>query len=113
MIYGVYPYDSLTCDELYREIRNDRVFNKPEPLTVNDYKPSQKAFDFIKFLMVFDTKQRPDWKEVANHPLIKEDNEEVNQRFIKKVDVIVDKSIDDFIVKGSTYESSLGSNPLV
>lgn len=85
MLYGVYPYDSLTARALYHEIKTKRLFEDPKPKTINGHTPSVQAYDFIKFLIVFEPNERPNWKEVAEYPLIKNDSEEVNQRFIQRV----------------------------
>lgn len=71
MIYGIYPYDSVTALDMYRQIRNKKVLVKSTPESYNRITPSQEAYDFLKFLIVFETDKRPNWKEVAEHPFIK------------------------------------------
>ena len=44
---------------------------------------------------MFETSERPSWRELVEHPMIKKQNDEVNQRFIPIVDVVVDPSLDD------------------
>ena len=43
---------------------------------------------------MFETSERPSWRELAEHPMIKNQNDEVDQRFIQKVDVLFDPSLD-------------------
>jgi hypothetical protein len=47
-------------------------------------------------VIVFETSERPDWRQLSEHPLIRKQNEEVNQRFIQKVDVVVDPRLDEW-----------------
>lgn len=44
MIYGVYPYDSLTARALYQEIRTRKLFENPNPPTINGYTPTKEAY---------------------------------------------------------------------
>jgi hypothetical protein len=44
MIYGAYPYDSISAAQIYREIQYKKLFNKEEPLTFNKYTPSKEAY---------------------------------------------------------------------
>lgn len=106
MIYGIYPYDSITAPTLYQEIRGKKIFDKPNPLTISGFTPSQLAFDFIRFIIVFDTDERPNWKKVSEHPLLKESNDEVRQTFINQVQVIVDPKLTD----NGDYKDSEVSN---
>lgn len=95
MIYGVYPYDSLTALSLYQQIKTKKLFENPNPPKIGGFTPSKQAYDFIKFIIVFETSERPSWRELVEHPMIKRQNDEVNQRFIQKVDVVVDPTLDD------------------
>lgn len=65
MIYGSYPYDSVTAPQMYREIQTKRIFNKEEPLSFNGYRASKEAYAFMRFTIVVETENRPDWKAVA------------------------------------------------
>lgn len=95
MIYGTYPYDSVTAAQMYREIQAKKLFNKEEPFTHNGYTPSKDAYNFLRFTIVVDTASRPDWKAVSEYPNIKNtDNEVLNQRFIKHCDINVQKDLD-------------------
>lgn len=71
MIYGMYPYDSSTAPQMYREIQAKKLFNKEEPFTYNSYTPSKDAYDFLRFTIVVETSKRPDWKAVSEYKNIK------------------------------------------
>jgi hypothetical protein len=53
MIYGVYPYDSLTALSLYQEIKSKKLFEKPNPPTIGGFTPSKESYDFIKYVIIF------------------------------------------------------------
>jgi hypothetical protein len=42
---------------------------------------------------VFEIEERPNWKQVSEYPLIKNEGGELNQRFIEKIDVKVDEKL--------------------
>lgn len=95
MIYGAYPYDSATAAQMYREIQHKKLFDKEEPFTFNKFTPSKEAYQFLKFTIVVETDQRPDWKAVADYPNIKNvRDEDLSQRFLKKCEVVYDERLD-------------------
>jgi hypothetical protein len=103
MIYGVLPYDSLTAKERFREISDNKIFASNEPRTYKGVTPSQAAYDFLRFLIVVDSKLRPNWKQVSEHPLIRNvDDEFISQRFLKQCEVNVDPDL--------IYDETLNEN---
>lgn len=95
MIYGVYPYDSITAPQMYRQIQTKKLFNKAEPFSCNGYTPSKDAYNFLKFTVVVETENRPDWKAVAEYPNIKNaGNDDLSQRFLKQCDVELASNLD-------------------
>jgi len=55
MITGRYPYDSLTANTLYAEIRKKNIFSSLEPQPLFGFTPSKEAYEFMKFLIVVDS----------------------------------------------------------
>lgn len=103
MIYGVLPYDSLSAKERFREISEKKIFASKEPPTYKGVTPSQAAYDFMRFLIVVDSKLRPNWKQVSEHPLIRNiDDEFISQRFLKQCDVNADSDLN--------YEETITEN---
>ena len=87
MIVGRYPYDSLTAQTLYAEIRRKRIFAEPKPTRFFGYTPTQEAYDFMRFLIVVDSEDRPDWRKVREHPFLNNKSHRVSQRFIRDCDI--------------------------
>jgi hypothetical protein len=52
MIYGKYPYDSVTAAQMYRDIQTKKLFVKPEPFTFNGFTPTLDAYKFLQFTVV-------------------------------------------------------------
>lgn len=88
MIYGTYPYDSVTAAQMYREIQAKKLFNKEEPFNYNGYTPSKDAYNFLRFTIVVDTDGRPDWRGVSEYPNIKSaGHDDLSQRFLKQCSI--------------------------
>ena len=65
LLYGKYPYEGLSDSDILKKIKSMR----PDYTRVN---LSDKARDFIDRCLTVNPKNRISWKEIYDHPLIKE-----------------------------------------
>jgi serine/threonine protein kinase len=65
MLYGKYPYQGISDPDILKKIRTTR----PDFSGINI---SEKARDFIDRCLIVDPKSRIQWKEIYDHPVIRE-----------------------------------------
>ncbi len=65
LLYGKYPYQGVSDPDILKRIRTSR----PD---FNGINISEKARDFIDRCLIVDPKSRIKWKEIYDHPVIRE-----------------------------------------
>jgi serine/threonine protein kinase len=84
MVFGVNLYDSMTARERIREIEKKKYFSLDKELTFNDITISKEANNFLYRVLEVDTEKRMGWRELIEHPLIKERQGPIGNRFLIK-----------------------------
>lgn len=88
MVFGVLLYDSVSARQRLREIEEKRYFSPDKELTFNGITISANANNFLFHALEVNTEKRMGWRELLEHPLIRQKEEEpIGERFLVQNDL--------------------------
>jgi serine/threonine protein kinase len=83
MVFGVMLYDSVSARQRLKEIEEKRYFSPDKELTFNGITVSADANNFLYRALEVSTEKRMGWRELLEHPLIRQKEEEpIGDRFL-------------------------------
>ena len=68
MIYGRIPYEPMRANDMYQQIMSKNIF--PHGGKLAGVKPSEELLDFMKRILKVEQKERMNWKEFLEHPIL-------------------------------------------